>query len=67
MKIEKHQYRPKKNLSVELHILNLILHKSWFTVFCKWHGHPQGSKREFPPLEIGTKNQTFLVNLKLVA
>jgi len=31
------------------------------------HGRPQGAIRAFDPLEIGTKNQIFLENLKLAA
>jgi len=31
------------------------------------HGRSQGKKRAFSPLEIGTKNQKFLENLKLAA
>jgi len=31
------------------------------------HGRPQGGKRAFPPLEIETKHQDSLENMKLVA
>jgi len=31
------------------------------------HGRPQGGKRAFPSLEIGTKKQKFRENLKLAA